>query len=359
MKKVYINAYLSKNLGDDLFVKVLVERYRNSFYTYSTKKYVNHFGDNLHLISGFPIKILKKMSVVFFKENLVKKILEKSCDCVITIGGSLFVENTTSYRDAYRMQYATKKDHYMIGLNFGPYQSTDFYEYVKKNVIAKAKDVCFRDNYSYHLFHDLPNVRLAPDILFSIDTSAIDIKEEKAVVMVIMDCSRGIGTQYKELYENKIAELTSYFVKQGYYIKYMAFCLPDGDGDAVHSIFQRLNDEVSKYVQTFFYRGDNMSEILDEMGRSEIIVATRFHAIVLGLLFHKVVIPIAYNNKTIHMLKDIGYQGEVFRINDLEKFTIEHIKKVLDYKFDVQMLQQQALEQFKVLDSILERKENI
>ena len=35
-KKVYVKAYLNYNLGDDLFVKILLDRYINSNNTYIT-----------------------------------------------------------------------------------------------------------------------------------------------------------------------------------------------------------------------------------------------------------------------------------------------------------------------------------
>lgn len=40
MKKIKVNAYLNANLGDDLFIKVLCERYKNvSFHICGNKLY--------------------------------------------------------------------------------------------------------------------------------------------------------------------------------------------------------------------------------------------------------------------------------------------------------------------------------
>ena len=50
--QIYVNAYLEKNLGDDLFLKILVDRYKNhKFYaisnTYSSKNNLQIYKNTL------------------------------------------------------------------------------------------------------------------------------------------------------------------------------------------------------------------------------------------------------------------------------------------------------------------------
>ena len=42
MKKIYLKMYLKKNLGDDLFLKIILERYPSTqFFVNSNKTYAN------------------------------------------------------------------------------------------------------------------------------------------------------------------------------------------------------------------------------------------------------------------------------------------------------------------------------
>lgn len=55
MKRIMINAYTTFNLGDDLFIKVLCERYPNTeFILYAPKEYKINFknSSNLKVISN-------------------------------------------------------------------------------------------------------------------------------------------------------------------------------------------------------------------------------------------------------------------------------------------------------------------
>lgn len=59
------------------------------------------------------------------------------------------------------------------------YISKDFLN-IHSDVIKNAKDVCFRDKKSYELFSNLKNTRCCGDIVFSMDTKEILIREEKS-----------------------------------------------------------------------------------------------------------------------------------------------------------------------------------
>lgn len=77
------------------------------------------------------------------------------------------------------------KEYYVLGSNFGPYNNKEYYNYYK-NVFEKANDVCFSDKNSYEKFKDLKNVRWAPDIVFTLDTSNISIKNNKKVYLLLI-----------------------------------------------------------------------------------------------------------------------------------------------------------------------------
>lgn len=177
------------------------------------------------------------------------------------------------------------KEYYVLGSNFGPYNNKEYYNYYK-NVFEKANDVCFSDKNSYEKFKDLKNVRWAPDIVFTLDTSNISIKNNKKVVISIIDCSRKNNCEYKDSYEKKIIEISEYFIRKGYEVIMMSFCKFEGDELAIESIYSKCNDDLEQKLKKYYYRG-NIEEALNVMANCQIIVGTRFHANILGLLLGK------------------------------------------------------------------------
>lgn len=357
-EKIYLKAYLYQNLGDDLFIKAITDRYDANFIAYATIKYPKGMFTGMKLISGVVIKILRKCSYLFLKRNIVEEYLKKKCKKMIVIGGSLFVENNPNYKNVLQKEYGNVDEFYMIGLNFGPYQTNEYLEYVKNHVFSKATDICFRDQYSYQLFQDKKQVRYASDIVFSLDTTDIPKRNDKKVVISVMDCRRGIKDVDVVAYENKIKEMIEFFVSKEYEVVLMSFCKVDGDEEAVHAIYSKCQESVQKKVTKFFYRG-NMKEALEQIATASIVVGSRFHANVLGLLFQKTVIAMSYNYKTTHFLEDIGFQGLMIPLQEIEKFQVQKLTpEVLHYKLDIEPYIENSQLQFKQIDKILKRRKN-
>ena len=154
---IFVDAYLYGNLGDDLFFEDLVKRYPRHTFTvisnfYKSKKYKN-------------VKVHKSTITNRLLKNDVfkEKIFFKEFDAVIGLGGSLYMNNLDKMNDN-EIIYGNK-DFFLLNTNFG---RLDTEEYYKKyyDFFKRAKDICFRDKYSYGLFKSLPCVRSAADILF-------------------------------------------------------------------------------------------------------------------------------------------------------------------------------------------------
>lgn len=336
--QIYLNAYLEKNFGDDLFVKILVDRYKNhTFYaisnTYQSK-------DNLQIDKNtLKMKILNKL-------GLKQKIYINSKDISVSIGGSMYIEGLSPIE---RNKIYGNNPYYILGSNFGPYTTEEFY---KKGyeLFKQAEDVCVRDKYTYNLFKDLPNVRYAPDIVFTLDTSKIKKSEERKAIISIIDCESKIGKKYQEKYENMINKMIQFFIKNEYKVGLMSFCKRENDEVAIERIFNNLDEDIQQKVERYFYNG-NVEEALDYIAQSQIIVGTRFHANILGLLLEKTVIPVVYSNKTTEFLKDIQFEGKTIDIKGDCQFNLT--LDDLQYKKDVTKEIKEAQEQFKVLDELL------
>lgn len=356
MKKIFIDGYFRRNLGDDLFFYILQNRYNEQFYAYAAKKYA-YDRDLLNIE-------FNKSNLVFYLNKIIGKLKKeynygalkkiKKMDYLITIGGSVFIEPENIEFEKLYKKYDILENTYVIGANFGPYKTEKYKEYINKKIKA-MKDVCFRDEYSYKLFKQNNNVRFASDIVFSLDTKFLDNTAKKMVTISVIDLSnRDKLKKYQILYERKIIELIIYFKAKGYNITLMSFCKDEGD----EKVIRRIKSELDFKIDEYFYR-DNIVEALNVINSSQIIVGTRFHANILGLVMNKTIIPIAYSDKTINALKDINYKGKIYDIRKIHEFDINKINEDdLNYKIDVNKQKRDAHRHFEILDKVLDRKDN-
>lgn len=360
MKKVYLKAYLKKNLGDDLFLKIICERY-NCLFVVNNNPKIKYNGMCNNLISNnslFRYSFYKLISIIFKDYNFFEKKLVKKCDLMVTIGGSIFIENIAQSEEQLNRMcdiYSLNIDKLILGANFGPYKTNEFRNVIEQNIFCNCIDVSFRDKYSYNLFSSLANVRCNPDIIFSLNINKLKLRSEKKVVISVINCKdRNIDS---EVYENKIVELIKYFDNEKYETVLMSFCQYEGDEEAINAIFEKIKyEKFNKKVSKYFYRGD-IDQALEVLAESNIIVGSRFHANILGLKMKKKILPIAYSDKTINALKDLGYKGKIYDARNLNDFILnDDFKKNINYICDVSNQVLESEKHFEKLDSILFRR---
>ncbi|MBP3597207.1 MAG: polysaccharide pyruvyl transferase family protein [Clostridia bacterium] len=338
--KIYLDAYLSKNLGDDLFIDILLKRYPNHKYVAISK------GEK------YNIKNLKVYRNSYFyraiKKFAAEKYIANKCDLVITIGGSMYIENNDSNRDF----TLGKNKRYILGSNFGPYQTN---EYLKNlhSVFKNAEDVCFREEYSYNLFKDLPNVRYAQDIVFSLDVRDIKITKSKRAIISVIDCKSKLDEKYQGIYEQKLVDLIEYLFEKDYKVCLMSFCKAENDELAINRIINKLDEKSKNKIEKYFYNG-NIEEALNNIGNSSVVIGSRFHAIILGLLMNKAVLPIIYSNKTKNVLEENNIDVKIFNIKNINEFNPINLEENDFTKIhNIDHMINSSQNQFKQLDTIL------
>lgn len=359
MKKIFLYAYTEKNLGDDLFIKFITERYpKCRFFIWKNEKtkFYNQY-NNLKIVNANS-SIYKFFKIIHPSlAARYRNYLSTRCNALVYIGGSIFIEYDNWKTIKTWWDYMVHKiPIFVVGANFGPYKDED-YKLEMGKVFSKCKDVCFRDRYSYELFGN-DRVRYAPDILFGYKMPVIKDKEKKVFVSVI-DCN------YKNEGSNKLSEFTGQYekflfnqcqeyIKKGYRIIFSSFCKCEGDEKAADRIYQKIISVYDKkLVEKAYYCGENQQDILKKLASSEIIVATRFHAVVLGLISQCKVLPVLYSDKTKNILKDLKISEN---IADIRKLDINDIYKTIQLnEIEIRELGQKSKKHFEKLDEYINK----
>ncbi len=322
MKKSFLYAYDRQNLGDDLFVHTIARRYpETQFYMWSSRENRKTFAclPNLKVIdkdSRF-VRLLHRL-----RPSLVSRYkgrLERRCDAVVYIGGSIFIEYPNWEQICTWWEWtAEHRPFYVLGANFGPYH-TERYRQKMAQIFGKMQDVCFRDKYSHNLFCEVNTVRVAPDILFSYPMPKVPVKEKQVFVSVI-DCagrdeSHGLANADKSYVEN-MAKMIRGCLEDGCSIVLSSFCKEEGDETGIAKILAAMDLNGDEKLRTLAYDGTNAIELTEAIAASEYVIATRFHGTVLAMAAGRPVLPVVYSDKTLHMLHDIGFAGMVLDIRD-------------------------------------------
>lgn len=359
-----IYAYTSFNLGDDLFIKELCSRYPQVQFTlYCPRDYKYNYPNlnNLKLVSSdnFFIKLTNFLLNKLRSTYRVQDIHSKKYKTIIYIGGSIFMERSNSYINIKRKKSLidSKRNIYVIGANFGPYVTKKYYE-EHRRLFKNYKSVSFRDQYSYNLFKDLPNVTLADDVIFQMDTKQYqaDIEDDYIVISVIKPSIRKHLEGYDEIYYEKIKDISIEFAKKGHKVILMSFCEREGDVEAINSVKSLIPEKYKDYIEEYKYKHD-IDGALNIIAQSKYVVATRFHAMILGWVFKKPVFPIAYSDKMTNVIKDIDFKGSYVDFHSLKSLNPKLVYDSMETNtVDISEQRAGAEKHFAKLDDYLKKK---
>ena len=359
MKEIMVYAYTAHNLGDDLFIHILCKRYpETTFYLYAPKRYEQTFVHlkNLKVIPSdtFFNRVVHRFLNQFSK----RKKIAKQCDASIYIGGSLFIQNPNWQKEVQKVQSMNiqEKPFFILGANFGPFSDKKFLD-TYEQVFSRCADVCFRDNASFDLFHHLPNVRKAADIVFQLQTNhTVSKNNSKTIVISVI---------YPSVRRNLHDEDTTYFeamkniviacINNDYAVTLMGFCNIEKDHLAIDKILSLLPKQYKNKVRTYCYE-TNIEKAIEEISSAKAIIATRFHAMILGWVYEKPVYPILYSSKMKSVIDDGKFNIAYRSIKHLQQLSPEAVLNALNVQpIDISEQKINAVQQFLKLDEFLQK----
>lgn len=338
MKTILVRAYTYCNLGDDLFLKILVERYPEIqfriiaplIYEKILKKYKNVIITKIPTLTLLDRLILKLVGFVSMPKkeaillNNSKKFYVKEykmSDGYVYIGGSLFMQSedgfslVDSINKAITRIFHDKKK-FIIGANFGPYLTDSYVDYYRL-LFRDYNDICFREQYSKDIFKDLFNVRLCPDVVFQLSLPKV-FKEEKSIGFSLIDISwRNNLSQYEDNYLAFINQIIIESLNDDRSVYLFSFCKKEGDENVISKVISTLPLNFRNKINVVKYDGD-IDEFLYQYAKVESMFSTRFHSMILSSLLDQNIYPIIYSDKMTNVLSDFDYQGVYSKISDLK-----------------------------------------
>lgn len=324
MKKILLLGYLKKNLGDDLFVSMLLNRYKD----------VEFVTKNSSLEFFEPFKLYKNYIKIVSSEPMLEYDLKEFSGCIY-IGGSLFREGINSLEYQKKMTKFINKcklegiPFYYISSNFGPYSTEVFYQECLKK-IKMVDGITFRDKYSYNKFKHLSNVNYSPDLVFSLDIKPRR-KIKNSIGISVIDLSLNMRSEsiskcdaeYSIMLKKNIIN----FINDNKKVYLFSFCEPEGDLKAIKRVIDMLPELYKSKVTIVNYNGKNgnLYSFIQKYSMMEKMICTRFHSLVLSLLFKQELVVLSYSSKLDNFLEDIDDRFKKISIDsNLNEIKIDY-----------------------------------
>lgn len=360
MKHVALHAYPFGNVGDDLFIHSICQRYPEAHFHLSIQ---TAFIKGLEKIPNLTLHATDTPTARFRRwvRNgvvLPQPILEK-LEAIVYIGGSLFMEQNGWKKSFLTMKrlHQTGKPFFVIGANFGPFSREDF-RMTHEIFFNALEAVSFRDQHSYDMFSHLPSVTYAPDVLFQHHIPSIIYPPRTSnylLLSVIYPSVRAPLRDGDEKYFSAMAQLIEQALTEHWHVTVSAFCPYEKDDQAIEEIMKIIDHPRKKDVHIHTYKG-NLQEMYHLFNQATHVVATRFHAMILGWLFKRRVLPISYSSKMDHVLADMAYEETYPTVETVSGNLFKQVVARKTTPIQLSHLATEAENHFKALDQLLNIK---
>lgn len=333
----YLDSYLNNNLGDDLMIDMLCQRYPEHDFYIGDSNCLSECAitcKNLHIIrpiipteKQIVLRCINKLISCFGipKIQIIMMFRIRPFDGVLVVGGSIFKQITkcswkNKIRDA-KYIIIHSSTNIVVNCNFGPYQSHEFLSEHQK--LFRLYDcITFRDCHSYELFRQLNNAKYFPDMVFSREFESHPCGI--IGISVINKYNRGV-IKNKDIYISGIVELVQRLSKN-HAVRLFSFCSNEGDNETCREIAS-----LSSAENVEIYEHKSLEETLKALSELSGFVCTRFHANVIAIKMRIPFVPVVYERKTSDMLDDFNDNLYRWNIKDGERLNIEEALSALKH----------------------------
>lgn len=379
--KIFLNAFLYENLGDDLFVQILSHRYPDvEFYIMAENKYNGYFNKNvIYAMNNYDIKRVRidnKILRMFYLLHLPSKVLFpgflryynrkkyklcQMCDYNVYVIGSGFIEpKEYSFFDYIADYRYYKNSVHLLSCNFGPYRSK---RYLNRHIklFELADEIWFRDTFSYNLFSKLDNIHNAMDMVFSYNLGECFFLPQnygKYILISVVSFQKdgNYDSVIQKKYNDFIVRIIKHIMKtSNSKIILIAFCQKQGDSEVINDILGEL--QYKERIESYSYPDISDKQIMGLFKNAEAIIASRYHAMIIGLLYRIKTYIISYSSKINNVINDIDSNIPYIDSTELDSMKEDYFIDNYGYiisESKLSYLKASAEKQFQELDRLLQ-----
>jgi polysaccharide pyruvyl transferase WcaK-like protein/glycosyltransferase involved in cell wall biosynthesis len=203
--------------------------------------------------------------------------------------------------------------------------------YFIKSALSVANFRSYRDEASMAYLRDsgvrTNSDRVYPDLVFSLPEAIISRKTEKragrpAVGLGVMQyqgkysIENPTGRIYQE-YLNTLVAFAGWLLAHDYDI--ILLIGDPKDWRVAEQLKSQLKATIGTYDEERILgqAAPSLEQLLTEIAASDLVVATRFHNVLLSLVFNKPTIAISFHHKSVSLMRDMGLAEYCHDINDM------------------------------------------
>lgn len=308
---ILVDAFVDNNLGDDLMLEMLVQRFPDTLFFCLRDASLN---------ARAPYKDWPNFLVPHWTD--LDRILP-FMDGLLVFGGSAWQDHGNNldwfaWRDmALRKLKARGCPILAIGNNIGPVQTQEGQE-LFTNLLRRFDAVVVRDQASFNWLEAHAGSgrgTLGADLVLGYPVPKVT--REPGLVGISVHRTM-LFQERNEPYARHLCDLVGTLHREDPSLRFQFFAfdtISENDELLVDRILASLG--WPPWASKVAYRGD-IPAFLEAFGRCDRIFASRFHATILALLFEQPFVPFDYMGKTRDLLRDLDYEGIIVAHDHLE-----------------------------------------
>ncbi len=329
---ILLDAYFDGNFGDDVFVQCITSRFPN----YKFYAFLEHYPEEVcDWAESIPNLFLLPECNVFLRKNMF--------DAYVCVGGDIFPDKGNYDKRKSYVKSVRECGGVVAYIGFSLFHV--YCEQTKQDIcelMEPADLIAPRDSFSTELLKNwLPTkeIHTMADLAFSYFERGKNHGDNKEILGVSVRKPGNATEEVLERYCVEMADTINAFLDKDNERKVKIFSLSKGiwnDTEITHRILSMVqsHDRVEHYV----YEGD-VKRCYEAIAECKGMICTRLHAMIAAIALGIKCIPVIYEVKQEHMLKEIDYKGMTFAFHNL--------KGISDYVEDLwteQNMQWQAVD---------------
>jgi colanic acid/amylovoran biosynthesis protein len=306
----FLLFYNDSNLGDDLFLEMLVRRYpKTNFFIY--------VGDGKPPLN----KTFRQYRNLHFADtSLSNKTINSEMSKysgLILIGGSVFQDlNYSLYRTnlgrylIFRKLIKSGKKVFVLGSNLGPF-NTLFGKLIVRLTLRQITHICVRESHSFELLEKwgISNRDYAPDMVFGYNFEPKEGLCRNPNMLGISIINTKLHSNARQDYIHKMAELVNAYLATSEDKSVRLFGFDGGrenDEEVIDEVLQYVNAK-GRVRKIIYNEKILIMPYLDLFWECSFVLASRFHSMILAARFGIPFFSIIYSKKMSNVLSDLGY----------------------------------------------------